>query len=742
MTEVGVSLALRRHRSLIGSNEGTIGKKRETGRLQQEHRYRTQEPEQRRRQRYSRSPCSSSRTAGLDGSDSTCGISRKATSPSRRIRGRDRTEAVASTSIAPYSSWQIFLEMAALYAFCMVLPTILGGIVRSYKASWQEHGIFFRIATQACSISWLHSFSWCRSYRPMNWTSLTGSSAGVLAPDAGVSDLAIVVLLSLSMAFLRVTLVHYLVPNYKQPRRLEALVRCKSIHLLSSSYPGSVTPTKTMMFKSFDGAILIPQLLMPNLDSRDEGSDGLKSGTTNAFSVGPTFSPMMDTPHQPSPADDVSAVKVKQPFVSTDGRLGEASWVGHSNSGGGMNNAAANVITRSLSSSSSAELVLHRTDSWHSHHDVDVGYVADETGEWFVDYDDDDYNDDDIDDDNQFPAPAVSSGLLTNSSAQNLQALLEQVAPPSATDMLSQREFLRSTNGDDSTSNSEPERLFAAPKYATAVFRFMYCLVSCLTGYIYFVDADFWPPVVGGRGSTKNCWDLSSVGATVIDSDFDQRNTVLRRYYLIQASYHFHSAAFHVLTSLLLWFVSKSSRHRDKSTRARFLGFIPAGMFTLYNVRTFFQHCFSVVLIGGTYLFSSTRRLGAIAMFSFDASSLFLHLLQLGINAPHGSPRSSPASIRILHRVLVVPAFCYTRFYIFPFVVGYSALEESQDWLRQLENMLVPGTAKFIHNFFVVAFLLFMSMNLVYFWRLLNHPHVMEALKKPPSRNEEGIAMD
>jgi hypothetical protein len=356
---------------------------------------------------------------------------------------------------------------------------------------------------------------------------------------------------------------------------------------------------------------------------------------------------------------------------------------------------------------------------------------------WVLGYDNDDdegYDDnDDDDDENQIPAPVVSVGLLTNSSAQNLQALLEQAAPHQAT---SRRGSMGRRDSTRSLKETTGDRVFAAPKYATAMFRLMFCLFSCLVGLLYFGGADFWPPAVGGHGNTKNCWDLGSVGATVLDSDFDHRNNVLRRYYLLQASYHFHSAAFHVLTSLLLWFVSATSKTKDNSSNQfLFLGFIPSGMLSLSNVRSFFQHCFSIAVILVTYLFSSTRRLGTIAMFAFDASSLFLHLLQLGINAPkqQGATTSkltiptSPASIRILHRVVVIPAFCYARFYVFPFVVAYSALEESQDWLRQLENMLIPGTAQYIHGFFVVAFLLFLVMNLIYFGRLLNHPHVMEA---------------
>jgi hypothetical protein len=483
----------------------------------------------------------------------------------------------------------------------------------------------------------------------------------------------------------------------------------------------------------------MPNLLNSHNSNRNNASGRINNIDTELRDVDSMskMTPMVDELRLVTvPDNDTSAVKPNKLIFSPDGQIagGRSAPVrDSSNYDASISSSSSGILnvvttttttTTTLPPSFRGQVLQHNADSWQFQHDDSAGWHLDDG--------------DSYDDDNQFPAPAVSSGLLTNSSAQNLQALLEQAAPSSAS-----RDTFRPTYSADSKINnnyfnnhqnnfSEPGRIFAAPKYATAVFRLMYCLVSCLTGYIYFANADFWPPVVGGRGSTKNCWDLSSVGATVMDSDFDQRNTVLRRYYLFQASYHFHSGAFHVLTSLLLWFVSKSSRHKDKSTPAKFLGFIPAGMFTLYNVRTFFQHFFSIVLIGGTYLFSSTRRLGAIAMFSFDASSLFLHLLQLGINAPHGSRRNSPTSIRSLHRVFVIPAFCYARFYIFPFVVGYSALEESQDWLRQLENMLVPGTAKFIHGFFVVAFLLFMGMNLVYFWRLVNHTHVMESQSAKP----------
>lgn len=630
MTEVGVSLALRRHRSLIGSAHG--------------------KPNEKRKRLRSRSPGnSSSHNNGGNGKGANGRTKRKS-------EGKIKGEGLPS-----YSSWRILFEVAALYIFCMILPNLLAPIGRLIQTVWRESAaVFHQIPRHICSRSWFNEWQICQKYLLDNVQD-TSTNSSVLAPDAGISDLGIVIFLSMSMAVTRVLLVHFLVPNYKQPKRLEALVRCKSIHLLSSSYSGAVTPTKAMQLKSFDDrdTHALAGFHLPNLSHKDDSGD-------------------------------------------EDGKYNDESDAYHK-------------INANNATDDGLRLYKQKGNRY---------YLPDENenrseSNWY-------FGDEEIIDENerQFQAPAVSSGLLTNTSAQNLQALLEQAAPQV------RRDSFRSTTKLEST-----DRIFAAPKYATAVFRLMFCLFSCLIGLYSFLTADFWPPAVGGSGSTKNCWDLSSVGVTLVHTDFDivdsdltGNNPILRRYYLIQASYHFHSAAFHILTSILLWFVSKSTKKKEP----RFLGFLHNGIFTLYNVQNFFQHVFSLVLILGTYLFSSTRRLGAIAMFSFDGSSLFLHLLQLRINAPRqGSDRSRRAMIVNLHRFLVIPVYCYARFYVFPFVVGYSAMEESQDWLQQLENMLLPGTAKFIHGFFVIAFLLFLLMNVVYFWRLLNHPHVVDARRRP-----------
>jgi hypothetical protein len=580
--------------------------------------------------------------------------------PSNKSKKRTRVDRKQPNN----SSWQIFVEGLALYTFCLVLPSLVGLVLH-----WCRRNVILNgIAMQTCSLPWISTFQWCiRNFADIGSNSANSATSltDALAPDAGISDVGVVVLLSLSMAVVRLTLVHFLVPEYNQPKRLRALVRCKSIHLLSSAYPGTVTPRSSVKMKNLSSGDL-DKLGIADLSDDDDNNFHLEKSIEKARSLAETKAALSAISGTIQPLDDHD----------------------------------------------------------HDHPDEKMWKSKSEeiNPEWFIDFDSDD-GEAKEDDKDILSAPAVSSGLMTSSSAHSLQALLQQATP--------MPEAKRST-----ISNEDAVRLFAAPKYATAVFRLLFSSVSCMVALVYFRDAEFWPPAVGGSGSTKNIWDLSSVGPAVMESDFDRRNTVLRHYFLFQLSYHFHSGAFHILAATLLWFVSAKNKEEPEPS-PKTLGILPSGLMTIDNVQSLFQHFFAVGLIAGTYLFSSLRRLAAIAMFAFDVSSLFLHLLQLIINSPHGSRRIPPTWIRVLHRGLVVPAFCYSRFYVFPFVIAYSAFEESQDWLRQLENMWFVGTAKHIHTLLMVSFSLLMVMNFVYVRRLIFHPHVRDTLKHKVPKPEE-----
>ena len=69
------------------------------------------------------------------------------------------------------------------------------------------------------------------------------------------------------------------------------------------------------------------------------------------------------------------------------------------------------------------------------------------------------------------------------------------------------------------------------------------------------------------------------------------------------------------------------------------------------------EHLIALTLIGGAFVFSSLRRLGAVCIFTLEVSSAFLQLLQMCVNAPEGSWLRHPTFLWGLHRFLVVPAF-------------------------------------------------------------------------------------
>jgi hypothetical protein len=87
---------------------------------------------------------------------------------------------------------------------------------------------------------------------------------------------------------------------------------------------------------------------------------------------------------------------------------------------------------------------------------------------------------------------------------------------PSATD-----EMIFPLSDVDPSVGSK-KRLYAAPRYATALFRLLYSTVTAGIALIYFRGANFWPWYVMGHGSTVKCWDLSGGMSVGMDSDFDQ----------------------------------------------------------------------------------------------------------------------------------------------------------------------------------------------------------------------------
>jgi hypothetical protein len=144
-------------------------------------------------------------------------------------------------------------------------------------------------------------------------------------------------------------------------------------------------------------------------------------------------------------------------------------------------------------------------------------------------------------------------------------------------------------------------------------------------------------------------------------------------------------------------------------------------------LRSLVQHVLLLVAIGAAYIFSSLRRLGAIGMFAFDVSSCFLHLLQICTNAPENSWWKRADVVWRVYYVLVLPSYIVTRLIIWP-LLWYSATFESEKWLRQFEQTLVPGSARILKGVMHVLMSLLMMLTVVHFQRLCKHSHVQRAL--------------
>lgn len=335
--------------------------------------------------------------------------------------------------------------------------------------------------------------------------------------------------------------------------------------------------------------------------------------------------------------------------------------------------------------------------------------------------------DDDADDD------ADDKDMLTLSTPQQDDVIIQHVY---------KRDLELEDKEEEKRNQQRRERehrklVYAAPRYATAIFRLLYCTITAGIALLYFRHADFWPWFVFGTGrGTKQCWDLSG-GITVggMDSDFDQHNAVLKRYFLWQASYHIHSSTFHFLLSMVFLFYpfvsSTAAVDTDteiKPSSSKRLRGIKRGSHAY--IRSFIQHLLSLLLIAVAYIFSSLRRLGAIGLFAFDVSSWSLHLLQICINAPDDSylwtllptkyQNDRESCTRGLYLYVVVPSFVIARFMIWP-ALWYSAAYESQSWLQQLEMTLWPGSALLLRVIMHSLMLILHGISLLYLRRLLYH---------------------
>lgn len=550
---------------------------------------------------------------------------KRQSSSSLQQLGRGRRKSITlkrkiGTITKPVSSWTVFLEGASLYAASLFLPALVGALYQAYRDQWsfRDNPIYESVMNILCPkegedgtapmylwSNWICNFE---SLRKVNHFSILEDDIRILSSRSSIhDDIWKVTICAAALALIRMLIVHMTVMPLRSSNQLLAMVRCKSIHLLSSDY--SQTPVATPVKEK-----------------------------------------------KPLAVDDSALARLQMPPFSLDKNIGSGDVYGS------------------------------------DQEDDALGLQLDESERDNV-------------------GPSTYRAQAPREDENMLQFPLGMTNQMNGEGHINPEEHLQSSS-----------RLYAGPRYATAIFRLLYCTITSVLALVYFRDADFWPWYVGGSGSTANCWDLS--GGLIVsgmDADFDQRNTLLKRYFLWQASYHWHSGAFHIL-SLFVLVISPANRSALKQ-RHQFFDDLRTN--TKAYARSLAIHVLTLIIITLAYIFSSLRRLAAIGMFAFDVSSWFLHLLQVCINAPTNSAflRYLP-STKHIHAYVVVPVFFATRLGIWP-ALAYSVLgPESKSWLQQLEKTLWPGSASLLQSLLTIWHALVLAMSLVYANRLIHLSHV------------------
>lgn len=629
----------------------------------------------------------------------------------------------------PVSSFQIFCESASIYLACLILPSVVGSLYRQWlihleKASpsiGPTRGAAAEPSSSYYYYSLAHSYydSYVKPYAcsvdPTEYSPTLGSYYGyylgcrnpdnataavqsmyLFSPDTTPSqDLQFVLLLSVCMALIRSVVVAYTVMN-----RFDSA---------SASYPAwhpsSSSPSTSRLHASPSS---IPETTVQAMIRCK--SIGLLSPDYyyGGNALTPTNSVRLFLEERLHPEDEAADV------IDDDDYDDDAA--------GNADRVRASEEDRDDSNS---HLGLGIDDS--SNH-VDSFEENEARENWWN------------------PSRAAASAAATGGGHVAAESIYQATVPSSSVPPLetaaaagATKEAVAGGDGEDVLAS-----LYAAPRLATAIFRLGYSVSASTLAYVWFHRASFWPWFVGGTGRTEACWDLSG-GLTVgMDSDFDSRNLVLKRYFLLQASYHSQSIAFHILSLvMLIWDYRQQQRQirsddaaaADHDRRRQQRGFWSVAQKTTRSyARSLLQHLLALLLIAVAYIFSSLRRLGAIGMFALDVSSSFMHLLQIALNrssassAPHRR-RTATRWVPWLYYGGVLPSFVGMRLCVWP-RLWYSATFESHSWFEQLERTLFPNSALVVKATLHVWMVLVMYLTAVNLKRLYRHPHLHRSLRR------------
>jgi hypothetical protein len=207
------------------------------------------------------------------------------------------------------TGWRVFLEGSLIYLGCVFFPSLLGFLYRLYtdyqEAQKQELDKTLAMPSdertnldsylQSAYDLWTFAKEETESYLctsssdigvSQSWADYAGISwlcpsdqdqdkhNFLWSPDAQWTDLGTVAFLSLALATVRILILCGTVP-LQEPNRLSAVIRCKSVHLLSRDYhltPHGTPVTKRKLAAADLSGTELAGLQLPNMGAEGDVS--------------------------------------------------------------------------------------------------------------------------------------------------------------------------------------------------------------------------------------------------------------------------------------------------------------------------------------------------------------------------------------------------------------------------------------------------------------------------------------
>lgn len=180
-------------------------------------------------------------------------------------------------------------------------------------------------------------------------------------------------------------------------------------------------------------------------------------------------------------------------------------------------------------------------------------------------------------------------------------------------------------------------------------------------GYSTLKDETWLPPQLGGKGDVATAWNGWPY-SVISDS--------VKRYYLLELSYHAHSLVFHVITVKRNDFIEMT-----------------------------LHHTCAVLLVIFSY-FANWVRIGSLVLFLHDIADVMAYSVKAVVDTKY-------TALTLSAYAGLLVAWGYTRLYVFPFhVISHSMIPDSPQSFVWVTSYFMIWTLQMLHIYWYVLFLI------------------------------------